>query len=751
MPTNEQISVVLTANIDNYKKNMSIATEALVELQKQSALFVKINQSVADSFTKIDFAAKQFGETVGVLEKKLEVIKKGMTSLAVAGEQNTRAFKDLDNQYRIITNRIENKAMAEAQAYAAANMANSILPQTKKGLDAASESLKKSNIQWTSLALVVQDLPFGFRGIQNNLPALFGSLATGTGEAYFAFSALIAVITAWDMGVFGAKKSVDAFAESTKKLNDEVKNSINYSNSNIQRLQALVTIGNDYTKSESLRAKALKEIKNELGKVNKAEADKIKNIGDGTQAVYTYIAAIRAQQLAEVTGKKIAELQLQISEDRNKIASATGKGIHILDWLGLTDSDIQVAQNRVIQAEGLLNRLQDLQISATIQGMNNPYTKTAAPAKGKESKKPKETYYLEELKAKQKAYQDDILLYYDYGNKIIAEEKRLDLIQASLTNASSADIISINETTKAKILANKVDLSKKIAKLVEDDVNVEREAAEKIAQIQIQNRLDITHALTAINTNFVNDDLDIIKNNTKEALKANKGRYRSQLDVLKKAGVELQAERVKALELGVPTDKVDKAIEENKSAIISYGDTWKATSDKINNAIESMLEGGISRFAENLGQALAGNKVDLFGGFLSILSEGLTTIGKALIAYGVAMDAFKKAFENPFAAIAAGIGLIVIGSFIGAKVSQMSGSNNTKANTPKFANGGIVSGPTMGLMGEYPGAQNNPEVIAPLDKLKGLMGGGGTLEARISGNDLLVLVNRAQRNNNQSF
>lgn len=40
----------------------------------------------------------------------------------------------------------------------------------------------------------------------------------------------------------------------------------------------------------------------------------------------------------------------------------------------------------------------------------------------------------------------------------------------------------------------------------------------------------------------------------------------------------------------------------------------------------------------------------------------------------------------------------------------------------KFAAGGIISGPTLGLMGEYPGASNNPEVVAPLDKLKGMIG-----------------------------
>jgi len=43
--------------------------------------------------------------------------------------------------------------------------------------------------------------------------------------------------------------------------------------------------------------------------------------------------------------------------------------------------------------------------------------------------------------------------------------------------------------------------------------------------------------------------------------------------------------------------------------------------------------------------------------------------------------------------------------------------------TKWFANGGIVSGPTLAMVGEYAGAKSNPEVIAPLSKLKGLTGG----------------------------
>lgn len=73
------------------------------------------------------------------------------------------------------------------------------------------------------------------------------------------------------------------------------------------------------------------------------------------------------------------------------------------------------------------------------------------------------------------------------------------------------------------------------------------------------------------------------------------------------------------------------------------------------------------------------------------------------------------------------------------------------AAIPAFADGGIVSGPTLGLMGEYGGARSNPEVIAPLDKLKGMIGDrsqninvGG--EFRVQGQDLVLALQRADRN-----
>jgi hypothetical protein len=54
----------------------------------------------------------------------------------------------------------------------------------------------------------------------------------------------------------------------------------------------------------------------------------------------------------------------------------------------------------------------------------------------------------------------------------------------------------------------------------------------------------------------------------------------------------------------------------------------------------------------------------------------------------------------------------------------------------------------MGRVGEYPGAKSNPEVIAPLDKLKSMIGGGGGGTFVLRGQDLLLATNRAQKASN---
>ena len=67
-----------------------------------------------------------------------------------------------------------------------------------------------------------------------------------------------------------------------------------------------------------------------------------------------------------------------------------------------------------------------------------------------------------------------------------------------------------------------------------------------------------------------------------------------------------------------------------------------------------------------------------------------------------------------------------------------------------MANGGLVTGATLAMVGEGPGtSMSNPEVVAPLDKLKSMIGqGNGSVEVfgTISGQDILLSSDRARNN-----
>lgn len=97
----------------------------------------------------------------------------------------------------------------------------------------------------------------------------------------------------------------------------------------------------------------------------------------------------------------------------------------------------------------------------------------------------------------------------------------------------------------------------------------------------------------------------------------------------------------------------------------------------------------------------------------------------------------------------AGFGIAT--GFITAAKSIVTGIGATP-----FANGGIVSGPTVGLIGEYAGASHNPEVVAPLDKLRSMLNEGkseaaqGRVEFEIRGDRLYGVLRRHERMRNRT-
>ena len=97
----------------------------------------------------------------------------------------------------------------------------------------------------------------------------------------------------------------------------------------------------------------------------------------------------------------------------------------------------------------------------------------------------------------------------------------------------------------------------------------------------------------------------------------------------------------------------------------------------------------------------------------------LKQIGSQMIQFGVMIIAFKSALKsvlaNPWAAIA-----------IGAAMMTALINKQAKENAPKLAKGGLAFGPTYAMVDDNSNVRVDPEVIAPLPKLKEMMVGGGT-------------------------
>jgi hypothetical protein len=185
-------------------------------------------------------------------------------------------------------------------------------------------------------------------------------------------------------------------------------------------------------------------------------------------------------------------------------------------------------------------------------------------------------------------------------------------------------------------------------------------------------------------------------------------------------------------------------------ALVSLGEGLKPIAENAVNVgldIGPAIADGIGFLAEGIASGTM-TLGQVFGSMLGMIADMVVQLGKSAIKIGVGMISIKAAFKNPLTAIAAGVALVVLGSVIKNKISQTTSGGGVSA----FADGGIVSGPTMGLVGEYPGARSNPEVIAPLDKLKNIIGTNGgnsnvnvTGEFRINGQDLVVLLQKAEK------
>lgn len=163
----------------------------------------------------------------------------------------------------------------------------------------------------------------------------------------------------------------------------------------------------------------------------------------------------------------------------------------------------------------------------------------------------------------------------------------------------------------------------------------------------------------------------------------------------------------------------------------------------IKNKLATSIEEAVGNLGEQLGNALSGKGFSI-GDVLVPIADMLIDLGKLAIKAGLAVEALKQTFKSfkGFGAVLAGVALVALGSFVKAKA----------AGIPKLAKGGLAYAPTMAMVGDNKNASVDPEVIAPLSKLKSMLGEAGSvmpyiLETRVSGSDLIFMMQRANNVN----
>lgn len=195
-----------------------------------------------------------------------------------------------------------------------------------------------------------------------------------------------------------------------------------------------------------------------------------------------------------------------------------------------------------------------------------------------------------------------------------------------------------------------------------------------------------------------------------------------------------------AVRLTVERDKMQKALDDNAKRLAlevklatgdmsdfkEWSEKWKKEREaeeksKVGEALQKQKDKlkDIGSLVSNVGQSFASLGKDIDAPVLQ--AAGILANAIATIIQGYATATAQAASMGPWAWAAFSLsGLAQVASVV-AQVKEIG----------KFAHGGIAYGPTLGLFGEYAGASHNPEVVAPLDRLRSLVGPGDSVGGKV--------------------
>ncbi len=303
-----------------------------------------------------------------------------------------------------------------------------------------------------------------------------------------------------------------------------------------------------------------------------------------------------------------------------------------------------------------------------------------------------------------------------------ALKKELSEIQSSMDKitdlgdkATTKDIASYNELAKAaaKVKGDIDRLNNSI-----DASNDDKGSTGGLLQITdaLQKIQDVSDQAVSHMKAFGDTKFDALKTEINEVKKAMEEAFAAKntqgFDILKAKLGELEEAETQA--------KIEA------DAFKTHVEQMGQTSSEVGGQVGNMIGQLANNKGKDIGQILLGDTMKMIG-------DAAKKFGEKMIGLGTA-EMIATAGASGEMQIVGGGAIVAAGTALGAL---------------KLAQGGIVHGSTIANVGEYAGANHNPEVVAPLSKLQGMLGkssGGGALTAHVSGSGLLFVLNEELKN-----
>ena len=514
------------------------------------------------------------------------------------------------------------------------NKAEASINNTEKAMKGATaaatktgNSVKQSNIQWHNLSLIVQDLPFGFRGIQNNLPALGQSIAGFAGPAMFAFSAVIAAITAFDMGLFGAKKK-------TKELKDETDSLIDSMSQEATRVNSLLSVLANENESRERKNRAIKELQKinpDIFKGLKLEGDRVKDLNK------FYNSYIENLKNAILLKQDELELEKLVKEDlkRKPVLGALPKtnplatGKKLLEEtngiLRLVDNNtgkidnknkniitnLAIENKRLSKKEEILARI--AKRTGTVELGDG-----GAPDRPKAEAKPVVSRVYEDLAQEEfNFYKDSIFRAEEYFVKLNNIQKINALMEATIRGASLDELFTIQKTYEQKELNFRKSIEDKKFAIRQESLEMQKRLTESTNKERLEEEVTYT-----------NNYIKTLDAQLKAELRLHRSNVAFQQEDTKNKIKQLQFAQVFAAGNVKALDAINAALLKLQGSLTGLGDLSTTIDEILRNTLQSTFEG----LGESLGELVTTGKFNL-GTLGTILADALISIGKALILY----------------------------------------------------------------------------------------------------------------------